>query len=94
MKRFIQILWGLVIALAIANGFLVNIAYIWMDKITIIVAGIMIIILLEEHKNGFHLTLTDVVCDPLKNVTSIEIRSIATETFFGLAGVTLMETRE
>ena len=36
-----------------------------------------------------HLTMTDVVCDPDRTVDAIEIRSIATETFFGLAGVTL-----
>lgn len=48
----------------------------------------------KEHENGFHLTMTDVACDPLKKVTSIEIKSIATETFFGLAGVTLVEARE
>lgn len=36
-----------------------------------------------------HLTMTDVVCDPGRVVTAIEIRSIASETFFGLAGMTL-----
>ncbi len=36
-----------------------------------------------------HLTMTDVPCDPRRVVESIEFRSIATETFFGLAGLTL-----
>lgn len=42
---------------------------------------------LEQH----HLTMTDVLCDPAKGAESLEIRSIATETFFGLAGLTLAE---
>jgi hypothetical protein len=41
-----------------------------------------------------HLTMTDVVCDPARKVSSIEIRSIATETFFGLAGMTLAAVEE
>ena len=49
---------------------------------------------LEPFKDGFHLTMTDVVCDPSKKVTSIEIKSIASETFYGLAGVTLLEAGE
>ena len=38
------------------------------------------------------LTMTDVICDPLRRVESIEFRSVATETYFGLAGLTLRET--
>ncbi|NOY82205.1 MAG: hypothetical protein GXP31_14500 [Kiritimatiellaeota bacterium] len=36
-----------------------------------------------------HLTMTDVACDPTRTVETLEVRSIATETFIGLAGVTL-----
>jgi len=36
-----------------------------------------------------HLTMTAVDCDPARRVDAIEIHSIATETFIGLAGVTL-----
>ncbi len=38
-----------------------------------------------------HLTMTDVLCDPAKKVDRIEFRSVATETFLGIAGVTLLE---
>jgi len=38
-----------------------------------------------------HLTMTDVLCDPVKKVDRIEFRSVATETFLGIAGVTLLE---
>lgn len=38
-----------------------------------------------------HLTMTDVLCDPAKRVDRIEFRSVATETFLGIAGVTLLE---
>jgi len=38
-----------------------------------------------------HLTMTDVICDPAKKVDRIECRSVATETFLGIAGVTLLE---
>ncbi len=38
-----------------------------------------------------HLTMTDVLCDPAKKVDRIEFRTVATETFFGIAGVTLLE---
>ncbi|MHC4674034.1 MAG: alpha-L-rhamnosidase-related protein [Planctomycetota bacterium] len=37
-----------------------------------------------------HFTMTNIICDPDKVTKSIEIRSIATETFFGLAGMTLI----
>jgi hypothetical protein len=39
-----------------------------------------------------YLSLTDVVLDPSKAVTSIELRCVATETLFGVAGMTLLET--
>jgi hypothetical protein len=42
---------------------------------------------LRQH----HLTMTDIACDPDKPVESIIVRSVATETFFGLAGLTLAE---
>jgi hypothetical protein len=35
--------------------------------------------------------MTDVLCDPAKKVDRIEFRSVATETFLGIAGVTLLE---
>ena len=38
-----------------------------------------------------HLTMTDIICDPTKTAVSLEICSIATETFIGVAGVTLLE---
>lgn len=38
-----------------------------------------------------HLTMTDVVCDPGRPVQTITIRSLATETFIGIAGLTLVE---
>ncbi|MHC4123407.1 MAG: alpha-L-rhamnosidase-related protein [Planctomycetota bacterium] len=38
-----------------------------------------------------HLTMTDVICDSSRTVEFIEIKSVATETFFGLAGLTLIE---
>ena len=38
-----------------------------------------------------HLTMTDVLCDPAKKAERIEFRSVATETFLGIAGVTLLE---
>ena len=41
--------------------------------------------------NQIHLTMTDVLCDPAKKVDRIEFRSVATETFLGIAGVTLLE---
>ncbi len=41
--------------------------------------------------NQMHLTMTDVLCDPAKKVDRIEFRSVATETFLGIAGVTLLE---
>jgi hypothetical protein len=41
--------------------------------------------------NQMHLTMTDVLCDPAKKVDRIEFRSVATETFMGIAGVTLLE---
>jgi hypothetical protein len=41
--------------------------------------------------NQMHLTMTDVICDPAKKVDRIEFRSVATETFLGIAGVTLLE---
>ena len=41
--------------------------------------------------NQMHLTMTDVLCDPTKKVDRIEFRSVATETFLGIAGVTLLE---
>jgi len=37
-----------------------------------------------------HLTMTDVACDPQRGVDTIQFRAIATETFFGLAGLTLI----
>ncbi len=40
---------------------------------------------------GFHLTMTDVLCDPEKTVRSVEFKSVCTETFFGLAAITLAE---
>jgi hypothetical protein len=52
----------------------------------------------KEWRNSYgcnldqmHLTMTDVLCDPAKKVDSIEFRSVATETFLGIAGVTLLE---
>ncbi|NLH73239.1 MAG: hypothetical protein GX456_09320 [Verrucomicrobia bacterium] len=36
-----------------------------------------------------HLTMTDIPCDATRKLTAIEIRSIATETFIGIAGLTL-----
>ena len=36
-----------------------------------------------------HLTMTDIVCDPAKTVESLEVRSLESETFIALAGVTL-----
>ncbi len=36
-----------------------------------------------------HLTMTGVTCDPGRTVDTLEVRSVATETFIGLAGVTL-----
>ena len=41
--------------------------------------------------NQIRLTMTDVLCDPAKKVDRIEFRSVATETFLGIAGVTLLE---
>ena len=41
--------------------------------------------------NQIHFTMTDVFCDPAKKVDRIEFRSVATETFLGIAGVTLLE---
>jgi hypothetical protein len=38
-----------------------------------------------------HLTMTDVLCDSAKRVDRIEFRCVATETFLGIAGVTLLE---
>lgn len=38
-----------------------------------------------------HLTMTDIVCDPAKAAASVEIRSVMSETFMGVAGVTLAE---
>jgi hypothetical protein len=38
-----------------------------------------------------HFTMTDILCDPRKTVQKVEFRSIATETFFGLAGMTLVD---
>jgi len=38
-----------------------------------------------------HLTMTDIICDPSKTAVSLEIRSIATETFMGVTGITLVE---
>jgi len=38
-----------------------------------------------------HLTMTAFRCDPKKKSESMELRSIATETFIGLAGLTLLE---
>ncbi len=38
-----------------------------------------------------HLTMTDIICDPNKQVEAIELKSIATETFMGLAGITLLQ---
>ena len=36
-----------------------------------------------------HLTMTDIACDPRRKLVGVEIRSIATETFIGVAGMTL-----
>jgi len=36
-----------------------------------------------------HLTMTDIPCDPTRKLSGIEIRTIATETFIGVAGLTL-----
>lgn len=36
-----------------------------------------------------HLTMTDVLCDSSRTLAEITFKSIATETFFGLAGMTL-----
>jgi len=36
-----------------------------------------------------HLTMTDVPCNPGKELKSVTFKSIATETFFGLSGLTL-----
>ena len=41
-----------------------------------------------------HLTMTDVLCDPARTVESVELRAIATETLFGLAGLTLAEVTD
>jgi hypothetical protein len=40
-----------------------------------------------------YLSLTDVVLDPSKPVTAIELRCVATETLLGVAGATLMEAK-
>jgi len=52
----------------------------------------------KEWRNFFdcnldqmHLTMTDVLCDSAKRVDRIEFRCVATETFLGIAGVTLLE---
>jgi hypothetical protein len=42
----------------------------------------------------FHLTMTDMICDSSRAVESIELQAIATETFVGLAGLTLAESIE
>ncbi len=38
-----------------------------------------------------HLTMANVHCDPARKVDRVEFRSLATETFLGIAGVTLLE---
>ncbi len=38
-----------------------------------------------------HLTMTDVLHDPARKVDRVEFRSLATATFLGIAGVTLLE---
>jgi len=49
----------------------------------------------RRHAGWTHqFTMTNIICDPDKVAKSIEIRSIATETFFGLAGMTLATVGE
>lgn len=43
----------------------------------------------QVYYKDTHLTMTDVLCDRSKTLEEISFRSIATETFFGLAGMTL-----
>ena len=40
-----------------------------------------------------YLSLTDVVLDPSKPMTAIELRCVATETLLGVAGATLLDAR-
>lgn len=40
-----------------------------------------------------HLTATDIKCNPKKTAAAIEVRSISTETFIALAGVTLDQAK-
>jgi len=43
----------------------------------------------QVYYKDTHLTMTDVLCDGSKILAEVRFRSIATETFFGLAGMTL-----
>lgn len=43
----------------------------------------------QVYYKDTHLTMTDVLCDGSKILAEVRFRSIATETFFGLAGITL-----
>jgi len=44
---------------------------------------------IQVYYKDTHLTMTDVLCDSSKTLAEITFKSIATETFFGLAGMTL-----
>jgi hypothetical protein len=45
----------------------------------------------EYYSEFFHLSMTTIKCNPLKRIISINLSSIATETFCGVAGITFSE---
>lgn len=45
----------------------------------------------QANVGPMHLTMTDIICNPTKKTASIELSSVATETFMAIAGVTLLE---
>ena len=45
----------------------------------------------HANPKQMHLTMTDIICDPARAVAAVTFRSVATETFLGIAGITLLE---